>query len=66
MGNIKLEHTGGGGGGDSKRKIEELGPGKESLRLDTRGMIHEKETERWEVVQIKNLGSVKHPLKRAK
>ena len=64
MGNIKLEHT--GGGGSSKRKIEELGPGKESLRLDTRGMIHEKDTERWEVIKIKNLGSVKHPLKRAK
>ena len=52
--------------GSSKRKIEELGPGKESLRLDTRGMIHEKDTERWEVIKIKNLGSVKHPLKRAK
>ena len=29
-------------------------------------MIHEKDTERWEVIKIKNLGSVKHPLKRAK
>ena len=51
-------------GGDSRGRAGYLGPGKEGLRLDTRGTIRKKEKEGLEVPKIKNLGSVKHPLKR--